>query len=120
MKAQQEPFDLTSDELSEGVLRVSGELDMMTTPILERWIRGAELRGNPVTVLDLERVSFMDSSGLHCLLLAAERANSEGRDFGVINAAAIVRRVLHLTNADHLLTADLPPAVEQQTTAIAL
>lgn len=50
------------------VVTVAGELDMVTTPLLEACLRN-QLRTTPRhLVVDLQQVRFLSSSGLNCLL----------------------------------------------------
>jgi anti-sigma B factor antagonist len=65
-------FDLTVAPDPQGGRRITlrGELDLGTTGRLEAALVEA---GRPV-VLDLSRLSFMDSTGVRVLLEAAERA----------------------------------------------
>jgi anti-sigma B factor antagonist len=54
------------------VVTVDGELDMLTAPMLEACLR-EQLSTDPRhLVVDLQRVSFLDSKGLHCLLQTRE------------------------------------------------
>lgn len=87
-------------------LRVGGELDMATSPVLEEWLAGAESNGNTAIMVDLENVTFIDASGLRPFLRAAERAGRSGRSFAILEAAPRVRRVLQLTQTDFLLGVD--------------
>ncbi len=85
-------FDVATDE-EDGtvVLRLSGELDLVSEPILESALEGA--KGRPVRI-DLAELAFMDSTGLRALLSAA-------RQFPDLKLAgplqAPVRRLLDLT-----------------------
>lgn len=67
-------FDLTLDHSgSETRIAVRGELDLGTAPELERALETARAAGRPI-VLDLRELSFMDSTGVRLLLIAAEDA----------------------------------------------
>jgi anti-sigma B factor antagonist len=50
------------------ILRVLGEVDLATAPILDEQISAVEAGDAATIVVDLDRVSFMDSSGLQVLL----------------------------------------------------
>jgi anti-sigma B factor antagonist len=50
------------------VLTVLGEVDLATAPLLDEQITAAEAGATERIVVDLDRVSFMDSSGLQVLL----------------------------------------------------
>lgn len=60
------------------VVAVGGEVDMLTAPLLRAEIAGA-LAGDPqVLVLDLEAVTFFDSSALAALLDTARSTEQRG------------------------------------------
>lgn len=50
------------------ILSVLGEVDLATAPILDEQISAVEAGDATTIVVDLDRVSFMDSSGLQVLL----------------------------------------------------
>lgn len=50
------------------ILSVLGEVDLATAPILDAQISTAEAGDSATIVVDLDGVSFMDSSGLQVLL----------------------------------------------------
>ena len=101
---KQELFSVRGELGGHGTyLRLSGELDMATYPLLETWFQGAERRGNDVIVVDLEHLTFIDTSGVHAFLRAAERAGRNGRAFAIIKAPAVVQKMLQITGTNHLL-----------------
>jgi anti-sigma B factor antagonist len=50
------------------VLSVLGEVDLATAPILDAQISAVEAGGATSIIVDLDQVTFMDSSGLQVLL----------------------------------------------------
>lgn len=101
------PFQIQTTEEGEDGLRVSvqGELDIATAAELERELL-AGLRGRDV-VLDLQAVSFMDSSGLRALLVASREAREAGRRLLVLPGTGQVLRVIEMAQvAEHLELAD--------------
>ena len=105
--SRQEPFSVTSEQRGHAAyVRLSGEIDIATAPVLEGWLQTAECNGNTAIVADLEEVTFMDASGLRAFLGAAERASRSGRTFAIVRAPACVQRVLQITGTTHLLAAD--------------
>ena len=50
------------------VLRVSGELDLVTSPVLRQRVHDAVAEGRRSLVLDLSEVFFCDSSGVGVLI----------------------------------------------------
>ena len=55
------------------VMRVSGEIDMATAPRLRQHVLTVTARGPEGLVLDLDRVDFIDSTGLGVIVGAAKR-----------------------------------------------
>ncbi|MFE9766155.1 STAS domain-containing protein [Streptomyces sp. NPDC005808] len=62
---------VTDDEGGEwAVLRVSGEMDLVTSPVLRQRMHEAVADGRRSVVLDLSEVLFCDSSGVGVLIAA--------------------------------------------------
>jgi anti-sigma B factor antagonist len=114
-----EPQGFQADELFEmaerregdaAVVALSGELDFGTADQVQA--RLAELRddGTP-TLLDLDGLTFMDSTGIRLVLTACEDAQRCSWSFRVTRGSERVRRVLEAAQViDHLPYAD--PAAE--------
>jgi anti-sigma B factor antagonist len=83
------PFDV-SVERSDGevVLRARGELDLSTAPTLEHALDSLD-GGASAGRLDMSEVTFMDSSGLRLLIIAAERAEADGRRLSIVPSSAV-------------------------------
>jgi anti-anti-sigma factor len=65
---------LTIQDAHDGVVRLEGEIDAATAPALQRRLEAHPL----VHVLDMERVTFLDSSGLKVLAIANRARNPDG------------------------------------------
>lgn len=89
-------------------LYFTGELDLATSPDVGLWILQAERPGVEEIVVDLEQVSFIDSSAVHTLLRAAKRASDAGRILTIARPSPVVTRILELTGNTFLLSRDLP------------
>ncbi|MFF5143158.1 STAS domain-containing protein [Streptomyces sp. NPDC013157] len=64
-------FKVTDVEQGEwAVLGVSGELDLVTSPVLRQRVHDAVAEGHHSLVLDLSDVFFCDSSGVGVLIAA--------------------------------------------------
>lgn len=62
-------FYVTGDEQGEwAVLQVSGELDLVTSPVLRQRVHDVVAEGRHSLVLDLSEVLFCDSSGVGVLI----------------------------------------------------
>jgi anti-sigma B factor antagonist len=61
------------------VLTLAGELDVASAPELVNVLQGAALDVADSVELDMERVSFIDSSGIGVLVSAHKRMDANGR-----------------------------------------
>jgi anti-sigma B factor antagonist len=77
-------------------VRLAGELDIATTPQLERALREPRLQARLV-VLDLRELAFIDNSGVHVVVSAGIRARQAGRRLVLLCGPSDVERVLRLT-----------------------
>jgi anti-anti-sigma factor len=105
------PIDFRVDTLSsDGVHRIvmRGELDLIGAPVL--WGRICEVCDQPTRALrlDLRRLTFMDSSGLHVVLDAHELCARNGYGFSLIGGTPAVRRLFEVSGLGGLLTPQRP------------
>jgi len=85
------------------VVRLVGELDRDSAPTLERELKRLTAVEPETLIVDLERLSFIDSSGLRCLLKAANGAASKGDALRFQGATGHVEEMLRLTDIKKLL-----------------
>jgi anti-anti-sigma factor len=84
------------------IVGLAGELDLGTIPRLEEQLF-EELEANDGVVVDLQRLAFIDSSGIG-LLIKAHRATADGSAVHtVITGGSQVERVLTLTGIERAL-----------------
>ena len=79
-------------------VRVSGDLDLATTPELRRALAEALAQVHFVA-LDLRALTFTDSSGVHAIVDATARAHRADRRLMLLNSPAHVARVFELTGS---------------------
>jgi|Tabmets5t2r1_1033131.scaffolds.fasta_scaffold73661_2 anti-sigma B factor antagonist len=90
-------LELSIDSVEEArVIRARGEVDMSSVGELRRQIDAARGDG-AATLLDLSEVTFMDSTGLHLLIEASRRAETDGWPSFVIRPSPPVRRLLEVS-----------------------
>jgi anti-anti-sigma factor len=95
------PTHLVIDRASEnGVveLRLHGELDLASSPLLEGEIEEVEGSAHSRLVIDLSELEFMDSTGLHVLVAAHERSLANGHQLSLRRGQPAVQRIFELTN----------------------
>lgn len=85
------------------VLRLLGELDLASAPLLQTEIERVETQDAPLIVLDLDDLEFIDSTGLRIILAAHERAQERGRMLALTRGSQQVKRLFSITRAgEHL------------------
>jgi anti-sigma B factor antagonist len=100
---------MEAEEQSD-VVTLEGEIDLASIPEAEARIAAAEQNGWGTLVIDLRKVTFMDSSGLRLLLAAHRRAEESGRGFALVRGSDAVDRLLKVTGLSSRLRLldDLP------------
>jgi anti-sigma B factor antagonist len=83
------------------VVHASGELDAYCAPDLERVV--GELRGHERVVLDLERVSFLDSTALGLLVRCVREVDDRQGAVRVALPLGTARRIFEITTLDRVL-----------------
>jgi anti-anti-sigma factor len=81
------------------IATVVGEIDIDTVTLLRERLFELATSGRPV-VTDLDRVSFIDSSGLSAMVGAARRAAAYGGSLRVVCARPEIRKLFSLTGLD--------------------
>ena len=80
-----------------------GELDLSTVGQVQDALERVEAGSPSVVVLDLSKLSFLDSTGLRCLVTANERAREQGRRLVIVRGPDAVQRVFSITGLDDRL-----------------
>lgn len=91
------------------VIGVSGELDLATSPELERELQRSTASAAELLIIDLRKLEFMDSTGLSVLVRAHQKTTQSGKQFAVVKGPQQVQRLLSLTGvAERLTVVDTP------------
>jgi anti-sigma B factor antagonist len=97
------------DDQQAVVIEVSGELDLASSPELERELERGTSSDVELLIIDLRRLEFMDSTGLSVLVRAHQKATESGKRLAVVKGPQQVQRLLSLTGvADRLTVVDTP------------
>ena len=81
------------------VVRAVGELDLATAPDLSNVLQGLERECDRI-VLDISRLTFIDSTGLRLALMEHHHASMDGFEFAIAGANGAVLKVMRLTGLD--------------------
>jgi anti-sigma B factor antagonist len=85
------------------VLRLDGDLDMASVPLLESEVELATLDDTATIVLDLRGLEFLDSTGLRAILLLDKRSTERGQAFALVRGSEQVQRLMTMTRVDEHL-----------------
>ena len=88
-KRQRTPVFIVED-IDDGVVRVSGVLDLANARALDQRLSEEDCPMH----LDLSGVEFMDGAAVHVLLAHRERCTGRGQDFQLLAVSPSVERVL--------------------------
>jgi anti-sigma B factor antagonist len=92
-------YQIDHDPIDRGHLIVaSGELDISATPRLSTVLAMAATSPGGLLVLDLDKVTFIDSTALGTILKAASQLDESGTLLAVVAPEGPVRRLLEMTN----------------------
>jgi anti-anti-sigma factor len=94
-----------STEDRDGLVHValSGELDLSTVAKVQEELRKVEAASPPTLVMDLSKLTFLDSTGLRCIITADERAREAGRRVVIVRGPDPVQRVFAITRLEERL-----------------
>ena len=86
-------------------LQLRGELDLVSAPVLETRLEQLQVERRSVR-LDLSRLEFMDSTGIHLLISAFNHARADGWQFAVdADLSPQVEQLFKLTDAKRITAA---------------
>ena len=99
-----EILEVTSEDRN-GLVHVAlvGELDLSTVAKVQEELRRVEASSPATLVVDLSKLTFLDSTGLRCIVTADERARAEGRRIVIVRGPDAVQRVFAITRLEERL-----------------
>jgi anti-sigma B factor antagonist len=101
---------------NQDVLRLTGSVDLEHSPDIRRTLLDAVAERINVFV-DLSEVTYIDSSGIACLVEALQTARDRGASLGLISVSRQAMRVLELARLDMVFSIhdDLASALQAKT-----
>ena len=97
----EEPFE---------IIEVGGEIDVYTAPRLRETIVEAVDRGCTRLIVDVERVEFLDSTGLGVLVGALKRVRADGGSLDIVCTHERILKIFAITGLDKVF--GLHPSIE--------
>jgi anti-sigma B factor antagonist len=87
-------------------IHLAGEVDLAAAPKVESAIDEALAGETSDIVIDVDGVTFLDSTGLRVLVAAHARCAGEGKSLTLVNPSVSVSRILEITGLGQTLLAD--------------
>jgi anti-anti-sigma factor len=81
-----------------------GEIDVASAPVLEAELRRIESLAPSSILLDLSRLTFMDSTGIRLFAAAHERATQGPYSISFLRGPPIIQRVIEMSGLQSVLT----------------
>ncbi|HOQ09115.1 MAG TPA: anti-sigma F factor antagonist [Syntrophomonadaceae bacterium] len=86
------------------VVRITGELDMLVTDQLRQAIdQRLDTAGIRTLVLNLEKVTFIDSSGLGVIIGRYKKVRAQQGRMYIVGASPSVEKILHFSGINKLV-----------------
>lgn len=97
-------LEVTTEDRN-GLVHVAlvGELDLSSVAKVQEELRRVEASSPATLVVDLSKLTFLDSTGLRCIVTADERARADGRRIVIVRGPDPVQRVFTITRLDDRL-----------------
>ncbi len=93
----------TSDNNGAHVVAFEGDVDLEHSPTARKELLAAVSK-NSAVVVDLSQVSYIDSSGVACLVEAFQTARKNGGSFCLAAVSEAALRVLQLARLDKIFS----------------
>ena len=99
-------FNVEVEDGDPSVVRVSGDVDIATAPVLRSRLHDLLATGVREVVVDVSAVTFIDSIGMSVVMSALKRYRQEGGDLRLRAPSAPVRLVLDFSGLSQVITVE--------------
>jgi anti-sigma B factor antagonist len=103
MSSERVTVDLSVSSTEQGdatVVHVAGEIDVYTAPLLREVLDKQVAAGRTNLVVDLENVTFMDSTGLGVLVGRLKLVRGQNGSLRIVTAEDRILKVFKITGLD--------------------
>ncbi|WP_406829412.1 anti-sigma factor antagonist [Pedococcus sp. KACC 23699] len=111
-------MDLSVSSSEQGavtIVHVAGEIDVYTAPLLREVLDKQVAAGRTTLVVDLEHVTFMDSTGLGVLVGRLKLVRGQNGSLRIVSAQDRILKVFKITGLDKVF--HIFPSVDEATSA---
>lgn len=95
--------------MEQATLRLAGEIDAYTAPQLKESFNSLMEQDSREIIVDLEKVTYMDSTGLGVFIGALKSAKEKDKQLKLVNIQERVFRLFQITGLDEIM--DLQAAI---------
>ena len=96
-------MELSLTSRAEGefeIIEVGGEIDVYTAPKLREAIVAAVDAGHTKLIIDVQKVEFLDSTGLGVLVGALKRVRADGGSLDIVCTQERILKIFEITGLD--------------------
>ena len=96
-------MELSLTSRAEGefeIIEVGGEIDVYTAPKLREAIVAAVDAGHTNLIIDVQKVEFLDSTGLGVLVGALKRVRADGGSLDIVCTQERILKIFEITGLD--------------------
>jgi anti-sigma B factor antagonist len=98
-------MDITNEQVNGiTVLKLSGRFDAYAAPSLEKFFQKGAPDTQPYIIINLEQVSFIDSTALAALITGMKRFRQQNGDLVICSLQQTVRVIFELTRLDKVFS----------------
>jgi anti-sigma B factor antagonist len=90
----------TRTEAGRTILQVGGEIDVYTAPRLREELLGVVESGAVRVIIDMERVEFLDSTGLGVLVGALKRVRAQDGSLRLVCSQERILKIFRITGLE--------------------
>jgi anti-sigma B factor antagonist len=91
-----------SKKLRPNVVQLEGEIDLHVSPEVSKALRTAVAKKPKVLVVDLAKVTYLDSSGLAVLIEGMQKVQEYGGKFALASVQESVKHILDIARLDQV------------------
>ncbi len=92
----------TGEEQGVTIVSVEGEINLESSPQLRKAFEDLLKKGTQKIILDFQRISYIDSSGLATCVELFQRLQEKSGKLSLVNVSPKIRNVFEVTRLDKL------------------
>src|SRR5690625_937490 len=93
----------TVKENNQMIVHVSGEVDIYTTPDLQKQLMEVTKQKGQAVVVDLSEVNYMDSTGIGVFISTLKTTNENDSHLKLVNLQSQVMRLFDITGLNEII-----------------